>query len=225
MVPLLALTNFVFTDVQFTTHLSDALDKPVFKKGAAFVYKYQAMTPKSESKIRVFSPFPKVTEINSTDAYTVSQTRGHTALMTGMDTVKLCRTERMRTFYDQLFDQLEEKLSLIQKEINAAHTDHKEPIEVASYFLPPSTTPDHGSALRNALWEYSQPTQVPPDWFLEVQSKTLHVQRSPSLIFEQTTRTWKKILTTSWRLRIHFRLCWKSTDKKRWEFFYSLKWN
>ena len=42
--------------------------------------------------------------------------------MTGMDTVKLCRTEHMGTLYDQLFDQLEEKLSLIQNEINAAHT-------------------------------------------------------------------------------------------------------
>jgi len=104
MVLLLALIHFVFTDVQFTTHLGDALDKPVFKKGAAFVFKYQAVTPESESKVRVFSPFPKIPEINLTDAYTILQTRGHTDLMTGMDTVKLCRTERMGTLYDQLFD-------------------------------------------------------------------------------------------------------------------------
>ena len=97
MVLLLALTNFAFTDVQFTTHLSDALDKPVFKKGAAFVFKNQAVTPESESKVRVFSPFPKILEINLTDAYSILQTRGHTNSMTGMDTVKLCRTERMGT--------------------------------------------------------------------------------------------------------------------------------
>ena len=146
MVLLLALTNFVFTEVQFTTHLSDALDKPVFKKGAAFVFKYQAVTPESESKDRVFSPFPKVPEINLTDAYTILQTRGHTDLMTGMAAVKLCRTERMGTLYDQLFDQLEEKLSLIEKEINAAHTDQNQLVDVASSFLPPSITPDHGTA-------------------------------------------------------------------------------
>ena len=143
---LFALLNFVLTDVQFTTHLSNALDKTVFKKGAAFVFKYQAVTPESESKVRVFSPFPKIPEINLTDADTLLQTRGHTDLMTGMDTVKLCRTERMGTLYDQLFDQVEEKLSLIQKEINAAHTDQNQLVEVASSFLPPSIKPDHGTA-------------------------------------------------------------------------------
>ena len=97
MVLLLALTDFVFTDVQFTTHSSDALDKPVFKKGSAFVFKYQVVTPESESTVRVFSPFPKIPEINLTDAYTILQTRGHTDSMAGMDTVKLCRTERMGT--------------------------------------------------------------------------------------------------------------------------------
>ena len=146
MVLLFALTDIVFTDVQFTTHLSDALDKPVFKKGAAFVFKYQAVTPESESKVRVFSPFPKIPDINLTDAYTILQTRGHTDSMNGMDTVKLCRTERMGTLYDQLFDQLEEKLSLIQREIDAAHTDQNQLVEVASSFLPPSIKPDHGTA-------------------------------------------------------------------------------
>ena len=107
MVLLLAPTDFVFTDVQFTTDLSDAFDKLVLKKGAAFVFKYQAVTPESESKVR------EIPEINLTDAYTILQTRGHTDSMNGMDTVKLCRTERMGSLYDQLFDQLQEKLSLI----------------------------------------------------------------------------------------------------------------
>ena len=63
MVLLLALTNIVFTDIQFTSHLSGALDKPVFKKRAAIVLKYRGVTPESESKVRVFSPFPKIPEI------------------------------------------------------------------------------------------------------------------------------------------------------------------
>ena len=145
MVLLLALTNVVFTDVHITTHLSDALDQPVFKKGAAFVFRNQAVTPEIESKVRVFSPFPKVPEINLTDAYTLLQTRGHTDSMTGMDTVKLCQTERMGTLYDQLFNRLEEKFSLIRKGINAAHTDQNKLIKLASFFLPPSVKPDHGT--------------------------------------------------------------------------------
>ena len=52
MVLLLALINFVFTDVQSTTYFGDALDKPVLKNGAAFVFKYHFVTPESESKVR-----------------------------------------------------------------------------------------------------------------------------------------------------------------------------
>ena len=146
MVLLLAPPNFVYTDFQFTTHLSNALDKTLFKKGAAFVFKYQVVTRESERKFRVFSPFPKIPEINLTDAYTILRTRGHTDSMTGMDTVKPCRTERMGTLYDQLFDQLEENFSLTQKEINAAHTDQNQLVKVASSFLPPSIKPDHETA-------------------------------------------------------------------------------
>ena len=36
--------------------------------------------------------------------------------------------------------------SLIQKEINAAHTGQNQPVEVTSSFLPPSIRPDHGTA-------------------------------------------------------------------------------
>ena len=53
---------------QFTTHVGDDLAKPVFKKGAAFVFKYQAVTSESESKFRFFSPFPRIPEINLTQA-------------------------------------------------------------------------------------------------------------------------------------------------------------
>ena len=96
----------MFAEVQFSTHVNDESETPNFKKGAAFVFKYQAVTSESESKVRVFSPFPKIPEINLTDAYTILQTRGHSDSMTGMDTVKLCRTERMGILYEQLFGQL-----------------------------------------------------------------------------------------------------------------------
>ena len=54
--------------VQFSPHLDDNLEQPVFEKGAAFVFKYQAVTSESESKVRVFSPFPQMSAINLTRA-------------------------------------------------------------------------------------------------------------------------------------------------------------
>ena len=60
----------MFAEVQFSTHLIDESDTPIFKKGVALVLKYQAaVTSESESKVRVFSPFPRLPEINLTEAY------------------------------------------------------------------------------------------------------------------------------------------------------------
>ena len=59
----------IFAEVQFSTHLNDESETPFLKKGAAFVFKYQAVTSESESKVRVFSPFPRLPEINLTEAY------------------------------------------------------------------------------------------------------------------------------------------------------------
>ena len=64
----------MFAEVQFSTHLNDESDTPTFKKAAAFVFKYQAVTSESESKLRVFSPFPRLPEINLTEAYSLSPT-------------------------------------------------------------------------------------------------------------------------------------------------------
>ena len=59
----------MFAEVQFSNYLNDELDTPIFKKRAAFVFKYQAVTSESESKVRVFSPFPRRRESNLTEAY------------------------------------------------------------------------------------------------------------------------------------------------------------
>ena len=66
----------MFAEVQFSTHLNDESDTPIFMKRAAFVFKYQAVTSESKSKVRVFSPFPKTPELNLTEAYSFSRPQG-----------------------------------------------------------------------------------------------------------------------------------------------------
>ena len=82
----------MFAEVQFSTHLNDESDTPIFKNGAAFVFKYQPMTSESESKVRVFSPFPRLPDFNLTETYSLVAHRGHSDTMTGMNTVKRCQT-------------------------------------------------------------------------------------------------------------------------------------
>ena len=66
IIALLLLSHTCLTITHYSTYLNDDLEAPVFKKGAAFPLKYQAVTSESESKVRVFSPFPKIPEVNLT---------------------------------------------------------------------------------------------------------------------------------------------------------------
>ena len=117
------LIGTMFAEVQFSTHLNDESDTPIFKKGAAFVFKYQAVTSESESKVRVFSPFPRLPEINLTEAYSLVAHRGHSDTMAGMNTVKRCQTAASEETYELLFNRIDEQLTILDKEIAEAKAD------------------------------------------------------------------------------------------------------
>ena len=128
--------------------MSDSLDDPVFKKGAAFVFQFPAVTTESESKVRVFSPFPRIPDINLTNKYTILQQRGHSDTLAGMTSVKMCDTADMEHSYDNLFNRLEEKLRILENKIQAVQTDQHDLVTMASSFLPPSIHP-HEAPSRN----------------------------------------------------------------------------
>ena len=113
----------MFAEVHFSTHLNDESDTPFFKKGAAFVFKYQAMTSESESKVRVFSPLPKLTEINLTEAFSLVAHRGHSDTMAGMNTVKRSQTAASEETYELLFVRIDEQLKKLDKKIAEAKAD------------------------------------------------------------------------------------------------------
>ena len=98
----------MFAEVQFSTHLNDESDTPIFKKEAAFIFKYQAVTSESESKVRVFSPFPRLPVLNLTDAYSLVAHRGHSETMAGMKTVKRCQIAASEEAYELLFTRIVE---------------------------------------------------------------------------------------------------------------------
>ena len=93
----------MFPEVQFPTLLNNDSDKPIFKKRAAFVFKYQAVTSEGGSKVRVFSPFPRLPEINLTEAYSLVAHRGRSVSLSGMNTVKRCQTAASENAYELLF--------------------------------------------------------------------------------------------------------------------------
>ena len=126
----------MFAEVQFSTHFNDQSDTPIFKKGAAFVFKYQAVTSESESKVRVFSPFPKLPEINLTESSSSVAHRGHSDTMAGMNTAKRCQTGASGDAYELLFNRIDEQLTILDKEIAEADKDRNRLVEIATSFLP-----------------------------------------------------------------------------------------
>ena len=125
----------MFAEVQFSTHLNDESDTPIFKKGAAFVFKYQAWTSKSESKVSVFSPFPRLPEISLTEAYSLVTHKGHNDTMARMNTVKRCQTAASEEAYELLFIRIDEQLTIIDKEKAEAKADRNRLVEIATSFL------------------------------------------------------------------------------------------
>ena len=130
------LIGTMSAEVQFSTHLKDESDTPIFKKRAAFVFKYQAVTSESESKVRVFSPFPRLPEINLTDAYSLVADRGHSDTMAGMNTVKRYQTAASEEVYELLFIRIDEQLTILDKKIAEAKADRNRLVEIVTSFLP-----------------------------------------------------------------------------------------
>ena len=143
----------MLAEVQLSTHLNDESDTPIFKRRAAFVFKYQAVTSESESKVRVFSPFPRLLEINLTEAYSLVAHRGHLDTMAGMNTVKKCQTAASEEAYELLFNRIDEQLKILDREIAEAKTDQNRLVEIATSFLPQQSmlAGNTGSRSRRAI--------------------------------------------------------------------------
>ena len=126
----------MFAEVQISTHLKDESDTPIFEKGAAFVFKYQAVTSESESKLRVFSPFPILPEINLTEAFTLVAHIGQSDTLAGMNTAKRCQTAASENAYELLLNRMDGQVKILDKQIAEAKADRNRLVAIATSFLP-----------------------------------------------------------------------------------------
>ena len=86
--------------------------------------------------MRVFSPFPRLPEINLTEAYSLVAHKGHSYTLAGMNTVKRCQTAASEKAYELLFNRMDEQLKILDKEIAEAKADRNRLVEIATSFLP-----------------------------------------------------------------------------------------
>ena len=118
--------SLCYSVTHYSTHLNDQPEVPVFKKGAAFLFKNQAVTSESESKVRVFSLFPKIPDVNLTGAeelLNLSKIR-----ITGIGSMfvqKVCEFQKNNETYGLLMTQLKDRVKVVKLEVKQA-TDEQE---------------------------------------------------------------------------------------------------
>ena len=141
IIALLLLFQTCLTITHYSTYLNDYLEAPVFKKGATFLFKYQAaVTSESESKVRVFSPFPKIPEVNLTGAEQMLTTAIARRIALGSTYATRngngCAIEKINEAYDLLTQQLENRINMVKQEMSASVKDQNGLSEITKSFLP-----------------------------------------------------------------------------------------
>ena len=140
IIALLLLSQTCLAITHYSTYLNDDFEAPVFKKGAAFLFKHQAVTSESESKVRVFSPFPKIPEVNLTGAEHMLATAIARTIALGSTYATRkgngCAIEKINETYDLLKQQLENRINMVKQEMSASVKDQNGLSEIAKSFLP-----------------------------------------------------------------------------------------
>ena len=136
------LLNFqtCLTITHYTTYLNNSLEAQVFKKGAAFLFKYQAVTSESESKVRLFSPFPKIPEVYLTGAEQMLSTAIARTIALGSTYATRdgygCAIEKINETYELLTQQLENRINMLKIEMSASVKDQNGLCDITKAFLP-----------------------------------------------------------------------------------------
>ena len=84
----------------------------------------------------MFSPFPRLPGIKSTEAYSLVAHSGHSDTLTTKYTVRRCQTAASENAFNILFIRIDEQLIKLDEEIAKAKTDRNRLFEIATSFLP-----------------------------------------------------------------------------------------
>ena len=128
--------------IHYSTHLNSTLlndqpGVPVFKKGAAFLFKYQGVTSESENKVRVFSPFPKIPVVNLTAAEELLNLAKIRITGIGSTYVqKVGEFQEINGTYGLLMTQLKDGVELIKLEVKQATDEQNKLADVMKSLLP-----------------------------------------------------------------------------------------
>ena len=135
---------------QFVPDVPPTDGTPIIQKGAAFINNYQVVTSESESKVRVFSPFPQPPPVDLTavDSLIDLVSKIHQKLTSLLFLETFASDEHcpiaMFTSQDRangLPESIEYRVHLLADERSAIAQDYAELLRLASSFAPPPMQP------------------------------------------------------------------------------------
>ena len=114
---------------------------PEFERGAAFIFIYQVVTSKSESQVRLFSPFPTLPDVNI-DAVQAILLESNQKLSRMQNRVEQagCNQIRFNESHLPVTQQIDKKNKYLKQEINEAQLELNTLGDVAEFFFPPESS-------------------------------------------------------------------------------------
>ena len=125
-----------FTVTHYSTHLKDQPEVPVSRRGAAFFFKNHSVTSESESKGRVFSPLPRIPDVNLTGAdELLTRAKKRILGIAGMHSQACCDYTMIKETYALLMTQSKNCVNVIKLETSQATEEREKLADVMQSFL------------------------------------------------------------------------------------------
>ena len=111
---------------------------PEFERGAAFIFKYQVVTSKSESQVRLLSPFPTLPDVNiDSMRVIVFESKQKPSHMQQRVTQTGCDNNTFNESHIPVLQQMENMYNHLKAEITEAQSELKTLSAIAASFFPP----------------------------------------------------------------------------------------
>ena len=114
---------------------------PEFERGAAFIFKYQVVTSESESQIRLFSPFPTLSDvsIDGVQAF-ILESNAKLSRMQYRVAQAGCNNITFNESHMPVLQQMENMHNHLKTEISEAQSELNTLSAIAESFFPPASS-------------------------------------------------------------------------------------
>ena len=129
---------------------------PEFERGAAFIFKHQVVTSKSESLVRLFSPFPTLPDVNidGVHAILIESNQKLTRMQYRVEQAG-CNNLTCNESHIPVTQQMDNMYKYFTQEVNEAQLELNTLNDVAKSFFPPESSP--GTTRRGRSTDEDEP--------------------------------------------------------------------